>query len=59
MLQGVRRVLDYYFPKPYTIEQVQARIETARQAAERGEVLSREELEQEIEDWKSRRRVSS
>lgn len=55
-LQGVRRVIDYFHPKPYTVEEVQARREAARQAIERGEVLSIDELKQEIEAWKSQRR---
>lgn len=55
-LQGVRRGIDYFHPKPYTVEQVQARREAARQAIERGEILSIDELKQEIELWKNRRR---
>ena len=55
-LQGVRRVIDYFHPKPMTEEELQAKIEKAQEAARRGEVLFKQELEAEIAAWKARRK---
>jgi len=55
-LQGLRRVIDYFHPKPMTEEELQAKIEKAQEAARRGEVLSKQELEAEIAAWKARRK---
>jgi hypothetical protein len=54
-LQGVRRVIDYFHPKPMTEEELQAKLEKAREAIKRGEVLSLEELKEEVTLRKNRR----
>lgn len=57
-LQGVRRVIDYFHPKPVTEDELQAKIEKARAAVSQGDVLSLEEMKEEIQSWKNRRTKS-
>lgn len=56
MLQRVRRVIDHFHPKPITEVELQAKIAKAMEAARRGEILSKQELEAEITAWKSQRK---